>query len=255
MSESLRRGVQVLEALRTSPAHLSARELAVQLALPKSTVQRLLHTLEECDLAAQDPRSRKYHLGPRTLAFGTAYRARLDLRSIALPHMVGLRDRTGETIGLTVPVGSERMYLEQVHSHSELRTTAEVGRPYPLWTGAPGRVLLSARSDAEIRHLLSEVGAAALQVVSPHTESALWEAIEQVRKQGYATAFEETIPGINTVAAPVHDEAHAVVAVLSIAGSSARFTDEAMQRVLPDLLRATAAMTAELGGVPDSPLP
>lgn len=242
MSESLRRAIQILEALRTSQRQLSARDIAAQLELSKSTVQRLLHTLEECDMAAQDPRSRKYGLGARTLALGTAYRGGQDLRSVALPHMTALRDLTGETVGLTIRIGSERMYLEQVQSRSELRTSAEVGRPYPLWTGAPGRLLLAALPDHEIADILAHASAEALQVVSPHTEKAFWEAIRQVREQGYAVAFEETIPGINTVAAPIYQEA-TVTAVLSIGGPSARFTETAIDEVLGELIKAAAAIT------------
>ncbi|MGH3322346.1 MAG: IclR family transcriptional regulator [Streptosporangiaceae bacterium] len=250
MSESLRRGIQILEALRTSSTHLSARELAVRIGLPKSTVQRLLHTLEACDMATQDPRSRKYHLGPHTLTLGMAYRSRVDLRGIALPHMTRLRDLTGETVGLTVPVGGDRMYLEQVQSRSELRTTAPVGHPYPLWTGAPGRVLLASRADAEIADMLRQVGRPAPRAMDPPTEDAFWAAIAGVRDQGYATAFEETIPGISTVAAPVRDDTGTVVAALSIAGSSVSFDREAMTGVLAGLLRSADAITAELGGDP-----
>ncbi|MGH3742876.1 MAG: IclR family transcriptional regulator [Micromonosporaceae bacterium] len=250
MSESLRRAVQILDALSSEPDELSARELAARINLPKSTAQRLLQSLEELDLAEQNPRTRKYRLGPRTLTFGMAYRSRLDIRAVALPHMVRLRDLTGETVGLSAPVGQERMYLEQVPSRSELRRTAEVGRPYPLWTGAPGRVLLAALDDAEVERVLARAGDEALRVLRPRTREAFFDAVEKVRRQQYAMGYEETIAGVNTVAAPIHDGGDTVIAALSVSGPSLRFTGEVMDGVLPDLRETAAAVSRALGGHP-----
>ena len=80
MSETLRRAVRTLDALARAESDLSIRELADEVEVSKSAVQRLLSSLVETGLAVQDPGSRRYGLGPRTLVLGTAYQRRIDLR-------------------------------------------------------------------------------------------------------------------------------------------------------------------------------
>lgn len=156
MSELLRRAVQVLDVLRVQGAGLSIREVAREVDLPKSTVQRLLRELVSTDMAAQDEATRRYRLGPRTLALGTAYQRRLDVRTVAYPYMSRLSDELGETVGLSVALGDELMHLDQVESGSRLRVTFEVGRPLPLWSGAPSRVLMADMTDDEVRRIATD---------------------------------------------------------------------------------------------------
>ncbi|GIL26105.1 IclR family transcriptional regulator [Actinocatenispora comari] len=248
MSESLRRGIELLEALRTAETGLGVRELAARVELPKSTVARLLRTLDECRLASQDPVTRRYRLGPRTLALGAAYQARLDLRLIAVGPMRRLRDLTGESVGLSVALGAERMFIEEVQSVSELRTTSELGHPYPIWAGAPGRVLIAGMTAERRDAVLADAGADAWRVATPAGRDGLLALLDEIRTAGYASASNESVPGVSAVAAPVHDHAGAVVAALSISGPSGRFTDAARHEALTELFGTARAITAALGG-------
>ena len=143
VSETLRRAVHTLDALARAESDLSIRELAEAPRCPRVPSSGILSSLVETGLAVQDPGSRRYGLGPRTLVLGTAYQQRIDLRSVALPHMTHLRDLTGETVGLSVRVGDELLHVEQVESGSALRRSFEIGRTLPLWCGAPSRLFLA----------------------------------------------------------------------------------------------------------------
>ncbi|BCJ31109.1 IclR family transcriptional regulator [Actinocatenispora sera] len=248
MSESLRRGVELLEALRAADAGLGVRELAAQVGLPKSTVARLLKTLDDCRLASQDPTTRRYRLGPRTLALGAAYQARLDLRLIAVGPMRRLRDLTGETVGLSVSLGTERMFIEEVQSVSELRTTSELGHPYPIWAGAPGRVLLAGMDAGGRANALADAGDDAWRIATPADRDGFDALLDRIHADGYATASNESVPGVSAVAAPVHDFSGTVVAALSISGPSGRFTDAARHHALAELSSTARTITAALGG-------
>jgi len=250
MSESLRRGVELLEELRSAETDLGVRELAERVGVPKSTVARLLKTLEDCQLAAQDPATRRYRLGPRTLILGTAYQARIDLRNVALPAMRALRDATGETVGLSVAIGAERMFIEEVASVSELRTSSELGHPYPLWSGAPGRILLASCATARRDEVLRTAGDAVFQAATPPTRDGYLDLLAEVRRDGQARAFDESVPGVSAVAVPVRDVSGEVVAALSISGPSSRFDGTAMDRVLADLRTAAATVSTRLGAPP-----
>lgn len=250
VSESLRKALRILDALRESEATLSARELAVRLDIPKSTAQRLLQTLEESRMAVQDPVTKKYALGPHTLTLGMSYRDRLDLRNIALPAMRVLRDATDETIGLSVALGDKRMFIEEVQSQSELRAHSELGQPYPIWTGAPGRVLLADMAASDIDRILDDAGPQAWEHINLRTRDALLNLLAEIRDDGHDHAQDETIPGISAVAVPVRDAYGRAAAALSVSGPTARMTPEAIQKVLQHAEVAASAIQVALGGIP-----
>ena len=78
---ALRRAVAVLDHLAADTAPPSVRAIAERTGLSKSAVQRILVELESVDLAVRDPATRRYRLGPRTLALGSAYQRGLSLHA------------------------------------------------------------------------------------------------------------------------------------------------------------------------------
>jgi DNA-binding IclR family transcriptional regulator len=248
VSELLGRAVQVLDALGWAETDLAIREIAARAGIPKSAVQRLLRGLVDTELVVQDPTTRRYRLGPRTLALGMAYQRRVNVRGAALPHMTRLRDRTGETVGLSIGVGDEMLHVDQVQSDAELRRTFELGRLYPLWSGAPSRLFLAEMPDADVERIARDRMPGAVSPVRPPAPDDLIALVRRARADGYSAALEETIVGVNTVAAPVRGESGQVVATISVTGPSIRFTQEAMDGVLPDLMATARAVSVEVGG-------
>jgi DNA-binding IclR family transcriptional regulator len=247
VSESLQRAVRTLDALARAETDLSIRELADEVGVSKSAVQRLLSSLLESGLAVQDPVSRRYGLGPRTLVLGTAYQRRIDLRSVALRHMVHLRDLTGETVGLSVRVGDELLHVEQVESASALRRSFEIGRTLPLWCGAPSRLFLADLPDAEVREILRRRRPAAVVPAAPPTARSMAAAVREARERGFAVAYGETIAGVNTVATGLTGADGRVAATLSVTGPSTRWDAAAIEQWTPQLLETTAAVSDRLG--------
>jgi DNA-binding IclR family transcriptional regulator len=253
VSELLQRAVQILEVLRTSDQPLSIRQVADRAELAKSTVQRLLRDLTLTDLVGQDPATQRYHLGPRTLALGVAYQRRLDVRQVALPHMTRLRDETGETIGLSVGYGDEVLHIEQVASQSQLRAMFDIGRPLPLWSGAPSRLLLAERDDAEVQRILTTHRDADVSPVAPPSVEHMYADVLATREANYALAVGETLPGVSTLSVPVRDASGTLVAVLSVTCPSTRLTENDADLLLPRLRQTAQHVSRELGWVQSRP--
>lgn len=245
---TLHRAVQVLEVLRSSSGQgRSIRQIAEHTGLSKSAVQRLLRELTELGLASQDLATRKYQLGHRILTLAADYRRNLDVRNIALTHMVRLRDATGETIGLTLCLNDYIMHIEQVESLQKLRATFDVGQRLPLWSGAPSRVFLAELSDEEVRTILDRRSPADITPVNPPDLETEIQEIHQVRTTGYAVAFEETTTGVNTLSAPIRGSSAELVATLSITAPSGRLNAGDADRSAPGLIAAADAISDELG--------
>lgn len=244
---TLRRAVAVLDALAGAEPAPSVRAIAERTGLSKSAVQRLLAELDEVDLAVRNPVTRRYQVGPRALAFGVAYQQGIDVRQAALPRMRGLCERVQETVGLSVGLADQLIHVEQVEPERTLHARFQVGRPLPLWSGAPAKVLLAAREDEEIRRVLTTRAHTRIEPVNPLSDRAFLSEIERVRTDGHARAFEETLVGVNTMSVPVLGGYGDLVAVLSITAPAGRMDVEAMDRLLPELQRAAQAVSADLG--------
>lgn len=247
MSDSARKAIEILDALRFAPEGSSARILAAQTGIPKSTVQRLLQTLEETQMVVQDRRHLSYRLGPRTLMLGMAYKRGLGIGQVALPVLTSLRDRTGETAGLSVRVGEGRMFIEEVQSESELRFASELGRLYPLWSGAPGRILMMDLSAEEANRMLAAAHRTTNGVHSPIDPDTVLARVEEARRTKSARAYNETLDNISSLAVPVRDSAGSTIAALSVSGPSGRLTNERMDVILPELFAASRDISRVLG--------
>jgi DNA-binding IclR family transcriptional regulator len=198
------KAIVVLQALRRIPDGASARQLAGVVDLPRSTVQRILGTLASSGMIIQDPGHQRYQIGPQALLIGLGYRHGLGLVSLARPLMMRLRDETGETVGLSVRVGDSRVFIDEVQSRQPLRFASELGRQYPLWSGASGRILLLGLTESELAAALAdeEHSEALYRVIDRSERETLLEA---ARRDGYAMARNETIDNVSSVAVPITD--------------------------------------------------
>jgi len=248
--EVLHRAVAVLEVLRSSDEGLSIRQVAARAGLSKSTVQRLLRELVDLDLAAQDPQTGGYRLGPRTLALGSTYQRRLDVRRVALPHMTALRDATAETVGLSVPYENQVLHIDQAESALELRATFDIGRPLPLWSGAPSRLMLAERTDAEVELLVRDHSGAEFHPVNPPPPDALIADVRRARQDGFAMAKEETLPGVSTISAPVRGSTGTLLATVSLTAPSMRLVETSVDGLLEQVIATGRSISAELGWLP-----
>jgi DNA-binding IclR family transcriptional regulator len=241
------RAAHILTVLAAAEQPLSIRGLAERTGLSKSAVQRILVDLVATELATQEPVTRRYRLGPRTLALGMAYQRRIDVRRVALPRMAQLRDTTGETVGISVGLADQLLHVDQVESTSPLHARFDIGRPLPLWSGAPARLLLAVRDDEEIRRVVSERAGTDLTPVNPPDPDDLIQDVQAVRAAGYACAFEETLPGVSTMSVPVRGSQGELAAVLSLTAPSARLPRERVEELMPAVAACARAISTDLG--------
>lgn len=243
----LRRAVAVLDTLAADSAPPSVRTIAERTGLSKSSVQRILAELEGVDLALQDPATRRYRLGPRTLALGSAYQRGLSLHAAAVGPMTDLAAEVAETVGLSVGHADRMIHVDQVEPRRRLNARFDIGRPLPLWFGAPARVLLAERTDDEILRVLDDREQTDVVPANPPGAEELRRQVEDVRRTGHARAFEETIEGVHTMSVPVRGTHGDLAAVLSITAPSERLPDDRMDDLLPRLQDAASQIARQLG--------
>lgn len=248
---SLDRAIAVLEAFTGRRRTLTLSDVAAAVGLGTSTTHRLLRSLVAHGLLKRDGATKAYSLGPTVLRLAQAAAGAMDLRELARPVMLRLRDAAGETVGLhQLRDARHRAVVDQVESHQALRRTyTELGEPIPLHQGAPGKVLLAFRPAAEREAVL----AGPLEAANPQTivdPRALRAELAEIRRVGYAFSHGERVSGIHTVAVPVFDHAGAAVASLSVTGPALRMPVERLEALAPLALAAGAELSALLGHRP-----
>lgn len=232
---SIRRALDILSLLSEDKPVVSIRDITDATGLPKTTVLRLVHTLEQSSLLWATPSG--YMAGP-----GLWRWAYLALRSWQLPPdtqatMRELGARHLETVNLYVLRDIYRVCVAQQESPRALRHVVKVGDELPLWSGASAKVLLSDAPEALLLRVARR---------SPHGEAHLetllkWAA--DVRRDGFAVSHGEREEGLSAVAVPVTGRAGGVVAALALSGPTLRFTPERVTEFAADLKSAATRMS------------
>jgi DNA-binding IclR family transcriptional regulator len=249
--QSVRRAAALLRAFGDGAPELGVSELGRRLNLHKSTVSRLLATLESEGLLERAPGTDKYRLGREIQRLAGHMPPAGDVHAIARPFMVELAEQTRETTNLAVLDGAEVHNIDQANGPHLVHVGNWVGRRTPLHCVANGKALLAHQPAAALARLLAEP----LAAYTPHTitdPAALAAELDRVRAQGYAGAVSEFEIGLNGVAAPIFAADGTAVAALSISGPAYRLP---LKR-LPDFAARTVAAARTISthlGCPPAP--
>ncbi len=142
-SQTLDRGLRVLDILAKSPGGLSITELATAVGVNRTVVYRLVATLEQHGLARRDSSSR-LHIGLGVLALARGLQP--VLRELANPVLRGLAEGLGSTAHLTVADGGEALAIAVVEpTWTDFHVAYRVGARHPLEQGAAGKAILLGR--------------------------------------------------------------------------------------------------------------
>ena len=230
---------------------LSLGDLSHELGLHKSTVSRQLALMEERGLVARTPLAR-FRLGYRVLQWASRVRRDSSLISMALPHMLRLRDLTGETVGLHVRTDAGRVCVEQVESRHDLRRTLEIGRPYPLLPGAVGKAIAAFLPRDQWPELVK--GAAGVNALGePINKRALQREFSEIRERGYAWSRQELIRGGAGVAFTIFDGTAQPVGALNVSAPVERFPSSPDPVWIETGKGSARELSLQLGWTPSDP--
>lgn len=244
--QSLDRALDILATLAAERRPLGCSELERRLGLHKTTVFRLLQTLERRGFVVKNPETRRYWLGFKLLEYADAMLRSLDLKDVFLPHLRRLSEQTGETTGLFVRSGYRRVCIAQVESTQEVRRVLAIGQPLPLYPGSSGKVILAHLPRAELEAALDDLRREG-DAPSDGDWSTVLAKLESVRKQGYATSLDEPTPGAWAISAPIRRGPRDLLAILSVSGPRERYLAPHRRRCQEHLLATARDVTRQLG--------
>jgi len=202
-------------------------EISKELGLGISTTYRLLGTLKYKNYIEQNPQNLKYKLGYAFLnkAFLVS-NDELNIIKKSMPYLEKLRDFTKESISLAVLDVRNIVYIAKADSHEILRTNIEIGKKFPAYKTALGKILLAHLSPEQFNRLFDKDKFLISNPGFNLNISEFKQYLGKVRKEGIAFDDEEATPGIRCIAAPIRDIDGEVSIAISISGPTLRFTLE-----------------------------
>lgn len=200
--------------LRSFETHkeLSVARLTEELALPKSTVSRLMQDMAKVGLLSQDPATRRYRPGPLLAAAAQHHHASADLLDLACAALDGLVERFGHTGFVMGLQGANVVTLRaKLGTHAIRVHTAEHLIGGAALVRSPGRALLARLTDDEVR--ARHPTFPALAAPAPQTMAELVARLDAVRRTGLSEAYNESIPGVGGISVAVGPSAGNAVGV------------------------------------------
>lgn len=238
---ALAQGLAVLGLFSREQPSLTAPEIANRLGLSRTTVFRLLHTLQIMGFVRRDENERHYSLGPALLSRGFEFVASLDIVEIAQPILRQLRDQTGLSAHMAVRDGGEVVYVIRHPARSTIASSVNIGTRFPAHATVMGRMMLSEMSEAELRKLFPTDPLPRYTEQTPQTLASLMEILAEDRKRGYSVSQSFFEQGVSSIAAPVRDGAGNIVAAINITAVDAYIDVGAMHGPLKDAVLAAAS--------------
>ena len=218
--QSIERAFDILRALADGPARIS--ELAVTVDLPKSTVARMLFTLEQVGAVVRVPGSAEYRIGEGLAALAPPSDLTAGLVVAVRPFLHQLADAIGEAAGFSVPEGYAMHYLVQVDSPRPIQVRDYSGSFAPMHVSPAGLCTMADWPEPELARYLSRP----LEANTRHSVTepeAIRRRLGDIRTAGFAWIREEFAEGLASVAAPVRDASGVIVGAITVHGPSYRF--------------------------------
>ncbi len=242
------RAMSLLELLAATPDGLTLSEISRKLHIPKSTNHSLTYTLTTRGYLQRASNGR-YFLGLRFADLANAsVSAEVSLSKLASPTLRQIAARSSLTATMSVLRGAEAVIISRSRSFQDTGGGAWVGHHLDVHCTAQGKALIASLPDEELNRL---IGTRELSHYTPKTiysMTALKAHLSHIRTTGFATNDEEQVLGVRAVAAPVVDGLGAVIASVSVRGSTEEIPASRFSELGREMIRAARYLSLQISG-------
>ena len=242
---SITKGFDVLRLFNEGETELGIREISTMLAMNKTTVYRIVKTLELNGMLIQNPINSKYSPGFSILEMAHKMFKNYDDKKLLSPFMKDLQNEFNEDVVLSVLNGTNAVCIDRLESNNGLVISAHVGRILPIVAGATGKVFLPYIPKDTLDIILKNSRDSNSKQVTSKT--SLEKDIEKIVTSGYITSEEEIDTGVFAIAVPVFDDKGDAKYSLGICGSVERIKLKGIDTIANRLLEVKDEISKRLG--------
>jgi len=234
------KAIDLLEALAQGAESPSIVSLEKKLGLSHNKAFRLLATLEDKGLVERNSVTGTYNLGLQAFEMAQHILKSDSLIRMAHPIMVELARKLDEAVYFTVANNDEVLFLDMVDSFQQIKTADLVGKRFPFFTNAAGKVIKSVSSIDLFGRTGKKSGIKDVQQLEIE--------LDEIRRKGVAVDFNGLGEGICTVAVVIRDYAGKVVGALTLLAPSFRMLQDRLEKeVIPCMLEGGELLSMKFG--------
>lgn len=247
-SSSVDKALKLLNCFTEQDYRLTLDDIVEKTEIPRSTVFRMLTSLEDYGYIKETKVSNKtwYSLGYVFLEKGFMVHRNLDIREYAHETMISLRNELNMNVQLAIREGMEALYIDQVQSWRPIRLYPAIGRRAPLYVAACPRILLAFLRPVEQKRILDQVDFQKFTSNSPNSKEEIITILDKIREQHYSYSYGELFEGTIALAVPVfYPSSNNVIAALSIIGLESDFEKD-VNAYVPKLQQAAQEISHKI---------
>lgn len=236
----------LMEVLAASPRPRGVSEIARELGLSKARAHRHLRALMSRGYVRQDPVSERYEIAIKLMILGEAVRDRFDVLTAMRPAMAALREATGQAVTASALIEDKVVVLDLLPGRNPIEFGVRPGTALDFHATAHGHIALAFGPP----RLMNQANACPLKAWTAATitdPKRLAEAVAQARRQGWAGAPDQMMPGVNALAAPVFDHLGAWRGTIALVGSTQAIAACPAPEQIRQLTAAAAQASTSLG--------
>lgn len=245
-NQSVARALTILNLLTSQSEPLGVREIARQLRIAPSIVQRLVKTLACAGFLEQSSATLRYAIGYRAFHIGNAFMAQTNLHSAVLPELYALADQQINGF-LGVMRDASVVYLATIQSDGPVAINHRPGARTHLHSTAMGKALLADLPEHEVRALLTQ---SSLPSLTPKTKISVPQLISDlaaIKRQGYSVSEEENRLGFLSIGSAIRDASGVVIAAISGAVPIVGLKNQDRGRIVRLVVQAAQNASRRLG--------
>ena len=254
------RAIKLLRHIAAGRSVANQSQAAREIGINRTTLLRLLHTLEAEGLIERVPGGDDYGPGPGLIELAAAKLASLDVAQVANPLLASLATRLGLSCHLGILDGSEVLYVLRATPNVHLVSNVRIGTRLPAHASSMGRAILAHMPPEGVDALYRDAPLFKVTPKTPTTLPALHAMLAQVREAGLVDSRSAYEAGIDSIAAPVLDHAGAVIAAINASGPESAFggTRQRRAEIARAVREAACDISRRMGyacGGPRAPAP
>jgi IclR family transcriptional regulator, KDG regulon repressor len=245
--QSIVAALEILEYLARQPEPVGVATIAAALGSTKSRVYRHLRTLLARGYIYQSGSFEKYQIGSQLVSLSHAVAAQCQLANIGSAAITQLREALGHFTVLSERDRDGMRVVATRAGKSMLQVQVGQGSLLPYHASAQGKLCLAFAEPS----LLDDVCRGKLEALTPYsitTARALRAEIDRVRRNGYATAFNESMVGTNILAAPILGPGHVLRGTVAVIDSVQFLPQQPSRNQIARVVEAARLITRLLGG-------
>lgn len=234
MHKPTQRVLQILLAIASEKEELTLSEISEKTGIPKSTISPILSTMVKLKFLSRKD-NMKYKIGINAFIAGESYLESTSLLEMIKTNMGEIVKECNEICQLGIIQDNKVFYIAKKEPTQSIQLMSYVGKFLPIYSTALGKVLISKKSNEEIRDLLGPTLHPLTEYTIKDMDSFL-EEMEKVKSRGYSYDIQETSLDARCVAVPIEKD-NKVIAAISVSVPTFRSSDEKLNSIIEILLK------------------